>query len=322
MTTGSSARPRFRIGADENGLGPRLGPMTTTAVLAEVDERGHARVEKKARGKMRARIGDSKALVAHGDVAIGEAWARVMAERALGRPATSVDEVVVTLSRDPVEWLVAPCPGHVKEQCWNASGAFVASEAELKAVRKDVDRLAASGVALRGARSVIVCTQRLNRELDQGRTRFAVDLHAMERLVLGFRDEVGADVLAVCGKVGGLRQYEPAFGPLSGRLCSVLSERKEHSAYWFPGVGELRFVMDADDSDMLVSIASLIGKYLREILMAKIVEHYRAHKPELKDASGYHDNITDGFVEATRLLRKKLKVHDDCFERRSLKDLA
>jgi len=32
----------FRIGADENGLGPRLGPMVVTAVLAEVTEAGEA----------------------------------------------------------------------------------------------------------------------------------------------------------------------------------------------------------------------------------------------------------------------------------------
>ena len=30
----------FLIGADENGLGSRLGPMVVTAVLAEVDEQG------------------------------------------------------------------------------------------------------------------------------------------------------------------------------------------------------------------------------------------------------------------------------------------
>lgn len=311
---------RFRIGADENGLGPRLGPMTTTAVLAEVDERGHARVAKKARGKMKTRIGDSKALMAHGDVALGEAWARMFAERALGRPAKSVDEVVLAIARDPVAWLVELCPSHIKEQCWNSFGAFVAEDAQLAEVKKDLVKLEAAGVKLVSARSVIVCTHRLNRELDKGRSRFVVDLHAMERLVLAFREEAGGEVLAVCGKVGGLRQYEPAFGPLNGRLCSVLSEKKELSAYHFPGVGELRFVMDADDSDMLVSIASLIGKYLREVLMAKIVAHYRTNSPELPDASGYHDPITGAFVEATRLVRKKQKVIDDCFERRSLKD--
>ena len=30
----------FHIGADENGLGSRLGPMIVTAVLAEADEEG------------------------------------------------------------------------------------------------------------------------------------------------------------------------------------------------------------------------------------------------------------------------------------------
>jgi hypothetical protein len=140
----------------------------------------------------------------------------------------------------------------------------------------------------------------------------------MERLVLALREQADKPVLAVCGKVGGLRQYESAFGPLSGRLCTVLEERKERSAYHFPGVGELRFLMDADASDKLVSIASLVGKYLREVLMARIVRHYGSIVPGLPDASGYHDPITASFVKATALARKRAKVPEDCFERRAI----
>ena len=32
------AMERFRIGVDENGLGPRLGPLVVTAVIARVTE--------------------------------------------------------------------------------------------------------------------------------------------------------------------------------------------------------------------------------------------------------------------------------------------
>ena len=162
---------------------------------------------------------------------------------------------------------------------------------------------------------MVTCTLALNEALGRGQSRFAVDLHAMERLVLHHREEAGAELVAVCGKVGGLRKYVPAFGPLSGRLCSVLSEERERSAYHFPGLGELHFAMDADGNDLLVGIASLVGKYLREALMAKIVSHYRASDPELPDASGYHDPVTARFVEATRLVREKRRVPSGCFER-------
>jgi hypothetical protein len=215
--------------------------------------------------------------------------------------------------------LHAPCPDQVRPQCWEARGEqLTASDELLGQVRRDLARLDKSGVRLLSARSVVVCTKRLNEAVDRGVSRFVVDLHAMERLVLDLRQAAGAGVLAVCGKVGGLRQYEPVFGPLGGRLCTVLEEKRQRSAYWFPGVGEIRFLMDADASDKLVGIASLVGKYLREVLMARIVRHYREVDAELPDASGYHDPVTASFVRATALVRKRRNVPEDCFERRAI----
>ncbi|NUP14302.1 MAG: hypothetical protein HOW73_50365 [Polyangiaceae bacterium] len=310
---------RFRVGADENGLGPRLGPMLTTAVLAEMGDKGHATVERKVRGKMRSRLGDSKALVAHGDIALAEAWTRVLVEMTTKTVPATVRDLVDALSLEPPAAMRGRCPKHVEGQCWNErEEAFEADPKLLALVRKDIEKLAAGGVRIMSVRSAIVCAKHLNEEVDRGRTRFAVDLHAMERLVLGFRDECKEDVLAILGKVGGYTQYETAFGPLNGRLCSVVQEKRAKSTYRFPGVGELSFVMDADATDRLVSIASLVGKYLREVLMARIVRHYQASKPELPVVSGYHDAVTTQFIDGTKLLRKKQKIPDDCFERRAL----
>ena len=317
-------RERFRIGADENGLGPRLGPMIVTAVLAEATPEGHVAASRKARGKLGERLGDSKALVAHGDVALGEAWTRALVERGCGRPEApraprTVDDLVHAVSFDPREVLRAPCPEGGVEHCWSGGdGALSADEAQVRTLHADLEKLESKGLRVIGVRSKIVCTKRLNDALAEGRSRFAVDLHAMEDLILGFRAAVDGDVHAICGKVGGLGNYEAAFGPLNGRLCSVIEEKRASSRYYFPGVGEIAFVMDADDGDLLVSLASLVGKYLREVLMAKIVAHYRAAGVEVPEASGYHDPVTARFVEATSLVRSARAFPDECFERRSL----
>ena len=68
----------WRVGADENGLGARLGPLVVTAVLAEADAAGLAVLGRAPRGKVRDDLGDSKRLVSHADVSLGEAWARVL----------------------------------------------------------------------------------------------------------------------------------------------------------------------------------------------------------------------------------------------------
>jgi len=50
--------------------------------------------------------------------------------------------------------------------------------------------------------------------------------------------------------------------------------------------------------------------------MARIVRFYRGAEPGLPDASGYHDPVTNVFVEGTISLRKKRDVPETCFERR------
>src|SRR6185295_15756630 len=66
------------VGVDENGLGARLGPLVVTAVLADVSAKGQAIMARLPRGKIRDDLGDSKRLVSHTDVTLGEAWARVL----------------------------------------------------------------------------------------------------------------------------------------------------------------------------------------------------------------------------------------------------
>src|SRR4051812_4264388 len=75
-------RHPFYVGIDENGMGPRLGPLIVTSILAEVDEAGAKIVASRPRGAIAKRIGDSKKLVAFEDSALGEAWARAIALRA------------------------------------------------------------------------------------------------------------------------------------------------------------------------------------------------------------------------------------------------
>jgi hypothetical protein len=165
-------------------------------------------------------------------------------------------------------------------------------------------------------RSSIVCTKLLNRDKARGSNRFVSDLHAMERLSLALRKLAGTDVNVVCGKVGSMIDYPRLFGPLGGWLHVALEQRRERSAYRLPGFGELAFVKDADAKDPLVMLASLVGKYLRELLMARIA---RFHEPRRRGSgpSGYHDPVTQAFVERTRLGRKRRRVPDLCFERQA-----
>jgi hypothetical protein len=63
-----------------------------------------------------------------------------------------------------------------------------------------------------------------------------------------------------------------------------------------------------------------VGKWVRDVLMGRIVRYHRVDNAELPDASGYHDPVTTRFIEATRLTRRKRDLPDDCFERKAVGD--
>lgn len=301
-----------RIGADENGLGARLGPLIVTAVLARVTDQGHRLLARRPPKRLRSDLGDSKDLVTHSDFALGEAWARAL----VGKEARTPEDLIGRLALESVPALQEPCPSHVKGQCWSVHDeTFAAEAATVERLERHLAHWVTRGIEIVDVRSSVVCVKRLNDARAVGHSRFTSDLHAMERLVLALRERAGSDVLAVCGKVGGMGDYSRFFGPLSMRLHTVLESGRARSGYYFPGLGEVHFVRDVDSKDQLVMLASLVGKYVRELLMSRVSAFYMKEDDERAWPSGYHDPVTEQFVRATALARRKKQVPDDCFER-------
>lgn len=306
------------MGIDENGMGPRLGPLIVTSVLAQVEGAGAKLVASRPRGAVAKRIGDSKKLVTFDDSALGEAWARALVARA-GVVVRTPAELLAAVALDAEPTLQAPCPSHHVDLCWSTAGeTFSSSDEAVAACTKDLVRLEAKGVRIRRARVAIVCTKRLNEAVDRGLSRFDVDLHTMERLTLDARDEARDEVYALCGKVGGFDFYGARFGPLAGYLHSVLLESRARSEYQVPGVGRLAFVRDGDDTHLIIGLASLVGKWARDHLMRRVVKYHRVHDATLQDVSGYHDPVTTQFIRASALIREKQRIEPACFERTAL----
>jgi ribonuclease HII len=305
---------RTHVGVDENGLGPRLGPLIVTAVSARASEEAAPILSKRPRGGLAARLGDSKRLVSFDDSALGEAWARAVAPG----PRTP-EELVRALSLDDDATLRSPCPSHHERQCWGTDGeAFAAEPDAVDAIARDLARLAERGVQVTRVRVAIVCTKRLNDAVARGKSRFDADLHTMERLVIDAAGapDAGGDVLATCGKVGGFDRYGDAFARFT--LHAPLVEGRARSEYRVPGVGTVAFVRDAEERHPLVAMASLVGKWVRDLLMRRIVRFHQAMVPEAPHASGYHDPVTTRFIKATALTRRASGLEDECFVRRAL----
>jgi len=315
------AEGRALLGIDENGLGPLLGPLVVTAVRAQATEKGERYAQRKLRGQLASRLGDSKGLVAYGESALGEAWARALLRRA-GVDAKSPHEVFAAISLREQPWLRELCPAHHHDLCFRDADSFVSREEDVGTCLRDLDDLDARGVSVVEATTVVVCNRRINDEGARGVSRFSIDLFAMEDLFLSAAARAGAPVIATAGKVGGFDFYGPRFAKLGALPFHAASEGKASSRYTFEGLGEIAFVRDADDSHLLVGLASLVGKWVRDRLTSLVVEHLRAHDPTLPDASGYHDPVTRRLVESSRALRARHRIEDRCFLREPAKKEA
>ncbi|HMA97619.1 MAG TPA: hypothetical protein VKP30_33270 [Polyangiaceae bacterium] len=304
---------RICIGVDENGLGAQLGPLVVTAVGARVAAGSKIGRNTETLARHARLLDDSKRLVSHKDVRLGEAWARAILGADVSRPAALLEAIGL----DSVAESMSICPTHVKAQCWAESGEeFSAPDELVHEVGDCLGSLRKQGLTLCIVRSTWICTRMLNRHLANGHHRFLVDLHSMERLLLNMREQLGVKLDAICGKVGGIADYPRYFGPLGGRLYTVVEQERHRSCYEFAQLGRISFEQDADSHDALVMIASLIGKYVRELFMARIARHYDEDDDQGARPSGYHDPVTQKFVEATCNLRKSRRVPFDCFERK------
>lgn len=303
------------IGIDENGLGPRLGPLVVTAVSMELEAYD---AKKLARALRRRGYTDSKDVCASQSMADGEAKALAVVACVTGTLPDDFDALLSAVSLEGPEWLRAPCPKVGHEPCWDATVAlprWATSEQvaeETHALQRILER---HGVRLRALRSTILCASRLNGHIGEGTSKSRIDLHAFEDLAVALVREAGREARIICGRVGMLKFYEPAFGALSHYLCAPLEESDRRSAYRLPRLGEIEFTVDSDRNHPPVALASLVGKLLREGFVERMNAFYEVRVEGLRRASGYHDPVTTEFVERIQNARLEASVPDRCFER-------
>lgn len=306
-----------RAGIDENGLGASLGPLIVTAVVAEVSKRGIAAIDNWNSDAHSDVLGDSKQLVRHGDVRLGEAWARVL----VGEAAREPNQLLELISHVPITRLKSRCPKRAQAQCWNDKGdEFLADEDVLRRVRAELRALQAAGIMPVRVRSRLVCTDELNARALQDENRFLVDLHSMEELIEVIVESAARPLGVVCGKVGSMSDYGRYWQRLAAKNPQVVCESKAVSQYRFDGCESVKFVKDADATDPLVMLASLVGKYLRELFVSRIGGHFVRRVKDLKKPSGYHDPVTAEFVRGTANYRLRTDFPLSCFERTGPRD--
>ncbi|MBC7173389.1 MAG: hypothetical protein H5U40_13200, partial [Polyangiaceae bacterium] len=299
----------YVVGADENGLGPQLGPMVATAVTLEVESYAAGRLRR--RGEALG-IADSKRTSAFGRMAVAEGLALALAEREIGRVPEDLDDFLSALGLDGPLSLRAPCPDAANaRQCHSEPMPIPAYGGDVADGRDRLRRLEGRSVLrVRRVRSALACVGVINDSIARGRSKWVLDLALFERLLLDAAAATGGRVEAHCGMVGGIRSYPDYSTAFSPEDWSPIEGAEGGRAYELARIGAVRFELSADANHLAVAIASMVGKYVRELTMERIVRFYRAVDPALPEASGYHDPVTRKFVTGASKQLAVLGVRD------------
>lgn len=300
------------VGVDENGLGPRLGPLVVTAVTLRTRSYNAQRVRVAAE---RAGVSDSKQTAGFGKMAAAESLALALVERLTGARVRSADGLIGAVALGGLIELRAPCPADSAPQCWREDVALPAFGGDAARGAEMLGALEAAGLRAERVRSEILCPGVLNEKFAAGDSKLAVDLHAFERLLVDARRAVPGAIDALCGMVGGIRKYTEHFGTFRAEDVTALAEERAFAAYSVAAIGRVRFEVDADALHTPVAVASMVGKYVRELWMERQNRFYAALDDALPRPSGYHDPVTARFVEGSEPLRRRLGIVDACFER-------
>ena len=240
------------MGVDENGLGPRLGPLVATSLTLDIPR--YARASLCGRG-LALGLTDSKETGGFGRMGFIESVSLALLNRVGSGVPESVNALLDALHPDGRARLRAVCPDpSTAAQCWATELSLPVFGGDPSFGGSLIDRLIGrSALRIVDLQSRVACAGLLNAKLVAGTNKLAVDLELFEELIASVRERHGAPLLAVCGMIGGIRDYASRmarFDPVEPR---PLQSRRGQRRYAVGGVGEVRFEVDAD------------GRHIRQI---------------------------------------------------------
>ncbi len=281
-----TGEPQLVLGIDENGYGPVLGPFVVTGVLLEVD--GDPWNVLKIGGK-RSFIRDSKEIFRGSlpSYRIGETLALGFLKN-LGLSPKDTAEYIQEVTGEPYDSLfqgsesIKPLHPILRLPLW---------------LDNEPSKIPLTGygpVKIVCVRQRVIMPGLFNRRVKAIGSKAYLDF--LEFMEVADLCTAGKSAIIILGKIGGTTHYLKMFRFAGIEPVKVLFESRERSSYTYK-LWKLNFIRDADSKYLPVAMASIVGKYTREILMTALSRGLGSDSM-LPIASGYrHDTRTNHLID-------------------------
>jgi len=308
------------IGIDEAGYGPNLGPFVMTSVACRVPEAlTGADLWQVLRAAVRRHhepddgrlvVEDSKLLYS-GNNALRDLEKNVLAALLPWSPGASLGLA---------DYLDRACPAARSElagECWfvgtSTLPVLVEPEDYLPAAERFTVACQEGQVMWGLVRSQVVCPGSFNALVDRWGSKGAVlglSLIELVRCNHG-QDDDNEPMYFFVDKHGGRNNYAAMLQhALPEGMVLAHEEGRDRSVYSVVGLERtlrLCFEPRADGSYLCVALASMVSKYLRELLMLEFNRFWQTHLPDLKPTAGYPGDSAR-FYTAIKPVAKRLGI--------------
>ncbi len=278
----------YRVaGVDENAYGPIIGPMTVTGVFISTSYSPFVHLDMH-HISLPTGLRDSKKVFTRSpsSYSLGEITALSLVEAAGGHVETfsQLLDFVAGGAKEikAASSLMADLDMEIRLPIW----------ADFVDPQPLIDWLEGMDIRLDKIVVEVIPASTFNRILLEEGSKSTLDfLKFMEVL------NKGADYdVAMCGKLGGTKYYGRLFERV-GLKATVIRERRGMSSYRLEDGREIHFILNGDDKFLPIAMASIVGKYIREVFML-LMNRLVGHDETIPWASGYrHDAKTRELME-------------------------